>query len=127
MMLNKLFCHSSDEKLECFSISLAPVRAEIDLQNRHYWDTLTSSLQTTIITETVAVDKFISDSTDALSKQPRTVDEIGEAKSVYTDIIEKSSKVRGRKGVVVDVKLLDAHVILDFIDDGQFGRTATKK
>ncbi|XP_034239710.1 cytoplasmic dynein 2 heavy chain 1 [Thrips palmi] len=84
---------SSDEKLECFSISLAPVRAEIDLQNRHYWDTLTSSLQTSIITEAVAVEKFITDSTDALSKQPRTVDEIGEAKAVYTEIIDKSSKM----------------------------------
>lgn len=69
------------------------MRAEIDLQNRHYWDTLTSSLQTCIITEAVAVEKFITDSTDALSKQPRTVDEIGEAKAVYTEIIEKSSRV----------------------------------
>lgn len=40
------------------------------------------------------MEKFISDSTDALSKQPRTVDEIGEAKAAYSVIVEKSSNVR---------------------------------
>ncbi|KAE8745286.1 hypothetical protein FOCC_FOCC007971 [Frankliniella occidentalis] len=84
---------SSDEKLECFSISLAPVRAEIDLQNRHYWDTLTSSLQASIFSEVAAVEKFINDSTEALSKQPRSVDEIGEAKATYTEIFNKSSQM----------------------------------
>lgn len=85
--------YSADEKLECFSISLAPVRAEIELQNRHYWDTLTTTLQAAIVNEAMAVEKFISDSTDALSKQPRSVDEIGQAKAAYSEIIEKSSKV----------------------------------
>ncbi|KAK3929891.1 Cytoplasmic dynein 2 heavy chain 1 [Frankliniella fusca] len=84
---------SSDEKLECFSISLAPVRAEIDLQNRHYWDTLTSSLQASIFSEIAVVEKFINDSTEALSKQPRSVDEIGEAKAAYSEISNKTRQM----------------------------------
>ena len=79
--------------MECFTVSLAPVRAEIDLQNRLYWDTLTSTLQASILAEVASVDKFITESTDALSKQPRTIDEIGEAKAAHTDIVEKSAKV----------------------------------
>jgi dynein heavy chain 2 len=89
---NVLTCYSSDEKIECFTISLAPVRAEIDLQNRRYWDALASSLQTSILGEVTTIDKFITESTDALSKQPRSVDEISEAKSAYTQIIKNSAK-----------------------------------
>lgn len=77
------------------------MRAEIDLQNRHYWDTLTSSLQTSILTEVASIDKFITESTDALSKQPRSIDEIGEAKAAYTHITEKSAKVSQRVFIYV--------------------------
>ncbi|CAG2063911.1 unnamed protein product, partial [Timema podura] len=78
---------STEEKVECFSVSFLPVRAEVELHNRRYWDTLVSSLQISIVRDVGAIDKFISESTQALSRQPHSVEEIGQANVRHCEIM----------------------------------------
>ncbi|KAJ9584167.1 hypothetical protein L9F63_021464, partial [Diploptera punctata] len=84
---------SADEKIDCFSVSFLPVRAEIELHNRRYWDTLVSSLQTSIVRDIGVIEKFCTESTDLLSRQPQTVEEIGEANTKHTEIMKSTPEM----------------------------------
>nr|CAD7453928.1 unnamed protein product [Timema tahoe] len=87
---------STEEKVECFSVSFLPVRAEVELHNRRYWDTLVSSLQISIVRDVGAIDKFISESTQALSRQPHSVEEIGQANVRHCEIMALTPQVGHR-------------------------------
>jgi dynein heavy chain 2 len=82
-----------DEKIECFSVSFLPVRAEIELHNRRYWDTVVSSLQSSIVRDIGVIEKFTTESTEILSKRPQTTEEIGEANAKYAEILKTSLEV----------------------------------
>ena len=74
-------------------MSYLPVRAEIELHNRRYWDTLVSSLQTSIVRDIGVIEKFCTESADLLSRQPQTVEEIGEANAKHTEIMKSTPEV----------------------------------
>ncbi|XP_069679211.1 cytoplasmic dynein 2 heavy chain 1 isoform X2 [Periplaneta americana] len=84
---------TTDEKIDCFSVSFLPVRAEIELHNRRYWDTVVSSLQSSIVRDVSAIEKFTSESTELLSRQPQTVEEIGEANAKHAEIMKVSPEM----------------------------------
>ena len=60
---------SGKEKLQCISINYAPLRSEIELLNRRYWDILMITLQRSIINDIETIEKFTSEATDNLRKQ----------------------------------------------------------
>ena len=60
---------SGNEKLQCISINYAPLRSEIELLNRRYWDILMITLQRSIINDIETIEKFTSEATDNLRKQ----------------------------------------------------------
>jgi len=74
-------------------VSFLPVRAEIELHNRRYWDTLVSSLQSSVVRDVGVVEKFTTESTEILSRQPQTAEEIGEANAKHAVIMKTSSEV----------------------------------
>ena len=47
---------SGEEKVDCISVSFAPIRTEIELLNKKYWDALVSTLH--VIISIVLMNKF---------------------------------------------------------------------
>lgn len=92
-MIGCIHFWSTDEKIDCFSVSFLPVRAEIELHNRRYWDTVVSSLQSSIVRDVGIIEKFTTESTEILSRQPQTVDEIGEANAKHAEIMKTTPQV----------------------------------
>jgi dynein heavy chain 2 len=74
-------------------VSFLPVRAEIELHNRHYWDTVVSSLQSSIVRDVGIIEKFTTESSEILSRQPQTVEEIGEANAKHAELMKTTPQV----------------------------------
>uniref|UniRef100_A0A8D8QIW2 Cytoplasmic dynein 2 heavy chain 1 n=2 Tax=Cacopsylla melanoneura TaxID=428564 RepID=A0A8D8QIW2_9HEMI len=87
----KLSC--SEEKVECFLISFAPVRSEIELHNRRYWDSLAASLYYSIMRDVTILQNYIVQSKKSLERQPQTLDDIGEINAVHRKILETSKQM----------------------------------
>ena len=84
---------SGKDKLQCIIINYAPLRSEIELLNRKYWDILIMTLQRSIITDIENIEKFTADATDNLRRQPQTVEEIGEANLMHKNYQEKTPQM----------------------------------
>ncbi|XP_069942834.1 cytoplasmic dynein 2 heavy chain 1 isoform X1 [Cherax quadricarinatus] len=76
---------STEEKLDCFSISFQPLRVELEIMNRRYWDILVQSLHNAIIKDINTIEKFTEEAVDVLKKQPQTVEEIATASQKHTE------------------------------------------
>ena len=79
------------QKLQCISINFAPLRSEIELLNRKYWDICVITLQRSIINDIETIEKFTADASDNLRRQPQTVEEIGEANLLHKTYQDHSS------------------------------------
>ena len=75
----------TDEKINCISVSFAPVRTEIEMLNRRFWDTLAISLQRSIINDITTIEKFAVEAMETLRKQPQSVEEIGVANQKHKE------------------------------------------
>ena len=84
---------SGKEKLQCISINYAPLRSEIELLNRRYWDILMITLQRSIINDIETIEKFTAEATDNLRKQPQSVEEIGEANLLHKSYQERTPEM----------------------------------
>ena len=75
----------ADEKINCISVSFAPVRTEIEMLNRRFWDSLVVSLQRSIIEDITTIEKFAIEAMETLRKQPQSVEEIGIANQKHLE------------------------------------------
>ena len=75
----------ADEKINCISVSFAPVRTEIEMLNRRFWDSLVVSLQRSIIEDITTIEKFAIEAMETLRKQPQSVEEIGIANQKHQE------------------------------------------
>ena len=48
----------SQEKIDCFTISFQPLRVELEIMNRRYWDILVQSLHNAIMKDINTIEKF---------------------------------------------------------------------
>ncbi|TRY75069.1 hypothetical protein TCAL_08574 [Tigriopus californicus] len=81
---------TSDEKIDCITVSFAPIRNEIDLLNKKYWDSLVSTLQRSIVNDIDNIEKFVTEATENLRRQPQTVEEVAEANQKHTEYQQKT-------------------------------------
>jgi dynein heavy chain 2 len=79
--------------LDCLSVSFAPVRTEVELLNRKFWDTLVMTLQRSIIHDIEIIEKFATEAMTTLRKQPQSVEEIGLANQKHVYYSEKSPEM----------------------------------
>ena len=66
-------------------MSFAPVRTEIEMLNRRFWDALVISLQRSIIDDITSIEVFAVEAMDTLRKQPQSVEEIGVANQKHVE------------------------------------------
>ncbi|KAH1021193.1 hypothetical protein HUJ04_010735 [Dendroctonus ponderosae] len=85
---------SAEERVGCFLIGLSRMRSDLESHNRSYWDQLVYSLKDSIAEDVVKLQNFIDPSTAALTKQPVSLEEIGESGFNYSSITEAHQEER---------------------------------
>lgn len=69
---------SPSRQVDCITVSMFPFKACIEDQLQRLADALTVALRNAVLSNFKAVDLFLEDSMEKLSRRPRTIDDIGE-------------------------------------------------
>ncbi|XP_050526495.1 cytoplasmic dynein 2 heavy chain 1 isoform X2 [Daktulosphaira vitifoliae] len=86
----KLNC--AELRVECFIISTAAIRLELEIHNRRYWDSLTIMLHSSILFDIVALEKFIEESTSTLRQQVSSTKQLS---AIHCNIIDAAIQMDG--------------------------------
>lgn len=84
---------STEEKVGCFLIGLSRLRSDLESHNRSYWDQLVNSLKLSIDQDTAKIQSYINQATATLTRQPLTVEELGETGIDFENIMKESEEV----------------------------------
>ncbi|TNN71607.1 Cytoplasmic dynein 2 heavy chain 1 [Liparis tanakae] len=83
----------SQEKVDCITVNCEPVKAAIDDLIQRLFDILLSSLRKSISGHTQAIEAFVSDSTEALSTRPDSMEDIAAAGGKYRQIMTRKPEI----------------------------------
>ncbi|XP_022103094.1 cytoplasmic dynein 2 heavy chain 1-like isoform X1 [Acanthaster planci] len=84
----------SQIKVDCITVSAAPVKTTIDSLIQRLFDALLSSLRYSITEHINEIDRFLKDSMEALSTRPQTVEEIGKANAKHAELQAKKPEIK---------------------------------
>ncbi len=73
-------------KVDCISVSTAPIKATIEDHLQRLGDLLTSSLKRAAQEHLAAVEAFLTGALAELELKPETIDEIGRANQAYQEM-----------------------------------------
>ncbi|KAJ3280883.1 Cytoplasmic dynein 2 heavy chain 1, partial [Borealophlyctis nickersoniae] len=73
-------------KVDCITVSTAPVKAAIDDHLQRLFDAMVSALRKGVAVHLAAVDAFIAKATETLTKRPQSLDEIGAANAAHSQL-----------------------------------------
>lgn len=77
--------------VECFIVSTAAVRLELETHNRRYWDTMSIMLHSSILFDIANLNKFIEESINTLQQQSSSAKQVN---NNHKKIVEASNKVK---------------------------------
>lgn len=77
--------------VECFIVSTAAVRLELETHNRRYWDTMSTLLHSSILFDIARLNKFIEESVEILQQQTSSAKQVN---NNHKKIIESSYEVK---------------------------------
>ncbi|XP_026049501.1 cytoplasmic dynein 2 heavy chain 1 isoform X1 [Astatotilapia calliptera] len=83
----------SQEKVDCITVNCEPVKAAIDDLIQRLFDMLLLSLRKSIQGHTQAIETFVTESMDALSTRPESMEEIGAASAKYNQILARKPEI----------------------------------
>uniref|UniRef100_A0A8C9YPH8 Cytoplasmic dynein 2 heavy chain 1 n=1 Tax=Sander lucioperca TaxID=283035 RepID=A0A8C9YPH8_SANLU len=83
----------SQEKVDCITVNCEPVKAVIDDLIQKLFDMLLLSLRKSIQVHTQAIDSFVSESMEALSNRPESMEEIGAASGKHSQILARKPEI----------------------------------
>ncbi|KAM4627347.1 cytoplasmic dynein 2 heavy chain 1 [Polymixia lowei] len=83
----------SQEKVDCITVNCEPVKAVIDDLIQRLFDTLLMSLRKSIQGHTQSIEGFVSESMEALSTRPESIEEIGEANARHSQIKAREPQI----------------------------------
>ncbi|XP_047450013.1 cytoplasmic dynein 2 heavy chain 1 isoform X3 [Mugil cephalus] len=83
----------SQEKVDCITVNCEPVKAAIDDLIQKLFDMLLLSLRKSIQGHTQAIDSFVSESMEALSARPESMEDIGAANGTYCQILARKPEI----------------------------------
>lgn len=85
---------SSEESIDCIIINTSPLRSEIELISRRYWESLTNSLRAAIVNDVTVVQEFLQNSLQFLNNVPMEETSITESGMKYEKMMSELPKVR---------------------------------
>lgn len=65
------------------------------MQNRRYWDALSTSLHTSVLRDVAYVEGFVAESRRTLEQAPHSLEEVGEANARHQAVAGAASEVTG--------------------------------
>jgi len=77
--------------VECFIVSTAAVRLELETHNRRYWDTMSALLYSSILFDIANLNKFIEESVNILQQQSSSARQVN---SNHIRIVDESNEVK---------------------------------
>ncbi|XP_025753905.1 cytoplasmic dynein 2 heavy chain 1 isoform X2 [Oreochromis niloticus] len=81
------------EKVDCITVNCEPVKAAIDDLIQRLFDMLLLSLRKSIQGHTQAIETFVTESMEALSTRPESMEEIGAASAKYNQILARKPEI----------------------------------
>ncbi|XP_053958646.1 cytoplasmic dynein 2 heavy chain 1 [Anastrepha ludens] len=84
---------NSEESIECIIINTSPLRSEIELISRRYWESLTNSLRTAIVNDVTVIQEFLQSSLQFLNNVPMDETSITESGMKYEKMMTELPKV----------------------------------
>ncbi|XP_046395709.1 cytoplasmic dynein 2 heavy chain 1 [Ischnura elegans] len=86
----KLPCN--EERIECFCVNVLPVRADIEVHNRRFWDLLASSLQAAILHDAARVEQFANGAIEVLqhSSPSLKLEDVNMASARHAQILKEA-------------------------------------
>ncbi|TPX62627.1 hypothetical protein PhCBS80983_g00247 [Powellomyces hirtus] len=84
----------SEVKVDCITVSTAPVKATIDDHLQRLFDSMLSTLRRAVSQHMAAVDEFVSKGSETLSKRPQSMAEIGEANARHDELAGAQASIR---------------------------------
>ena len=115
---------STEEKIDCITVSFSAIRSEIEIINRRYWDALVSLLQHSIIKDCHNLNRFATESSEGLKRQPQTIEEVGESAARRNEIMAEMSEYDALMKDVEKRNKMLANWTKDKVD--QVGKVASK-
>jgi len=77
--------------VECFIVSTAAVRLELETHNHRYWDTMSALLYSSILFDIANLNKFIEESVNILQQQSSSVKQVN---NNHIRIVDESNNVK---------------------------------
>lgn len=84
---------SAELNVECFIVSTAAVRLELETHNRRYWDTMSTMLYSSILFDVANLNKFIEESVTTLQSQSSSTKQVN---SNHKKIVDATHEVNHR-------------------------------
>ncbi|KAL2914266.1 hypothetical protein HK105_206212 [Polyrhizophydium stewartii] len=81
-------------KIDCISVSTAPVKATIDDHLQRLFDALLTALRKAVATHLAEIDEFVGKGMDILLKRPQTMAEIGEANTRHEELSKSKLSIQ---------------------------------
>ncbi|XP_028896482.2 cytoplasmic dynein 2 heavy chain 1 [Zeugodacus cucurbitae] len=84
---------NSEESIDCIIINTSPLRSEIELISRRYWESLTNNLRTAIVNDVTMVQEFLQNSLQFLNNVPMEETSITESGMKYEKMMSELPKI----------------------------------
>ena len=84
------------EKVDCLTVSLAPLKAALEDQHQKMSDALLFGMRRIAAARQKEIDDFVAASMETLARRPQSVDEIGAAKREWTNIFNGKDAVKAK-------------------------------
>ncbi|KAJ3141233.1 Cytoplasmic dynein 2 heavy chain 1 [Geranomyces variabilis] len=84
----------SEVKVDCITVSTAPVKATIDDHLQRLFDAMLGMLRKAVSRHMASVDEFVAKGSDMLSKRPQSMAEIGEANARHDELAGAQASIR---------------------------------
>eukprot|EP00051_Salpingoeca_urceolata_P021875 m.349048 g.349048 ORF g.349048 m.349048 type:complete len:4259 (-) comp19881_c0_seq4:199-12975(-) len=81
-------------KVDCITVSTAPVKASIDDQIQQLFDSLIISLRKAVHKHVTEIEGFVERGMEALSARPQTVEEIGEVNAQHAELSREKPGIK---------------------------------
>eukprot|EP00796_Vickermania_ingenoplastis_P008408 gene8408-5889_t len=77
------------KRIDCFAVSIVPVKASIEEQLRRLEESLLNEMRKHIQTTLTGIDNFVFNASNVVERQPTTMDEVGKANQAYREYLSQ--------------------------------------
>lgn len=82
-----------EEKFDCIVVSYAPTKAYVDYLISELENTMIRCLQKSVTASMNAVQEFLNDATDTLTRHPESIEDISVARKKHEEFLQRRGQV----------------------------------